>query len=443
MTTDILLVNPQMLVYDYEFEKIQQETPPPCLSHLAAPLLAEGYTVKIIDMIAEQLKKEDLVQIVKKESPELVGITSTTLSYFHATKIAEALKANNLNTTVVAGGPHVTMRPVESLEETDGIDIAVYGEGDYTLLELAQSIIDGEKPLKDIKGIAYREEGSIKKTPPRPFIENLDELPFPAVHLLPTRRYISHPISGGRGCPNKCIFCAAAYLSGHTYRFRSAESVIEEVKYLHDTFGVNLFFFTDDTFTVEKERTLQICEEIKKEGLDIEWTCEARVNTVSKDMLQKMKESGCIGMQFGVESGVQRILNSIKKGITIGQVERAVKDVIDAGISTLTCSFMVGHPEDTVETVQKTFDFALYIRSLPAKRGKKITILTPCQVTLPLPGTYLCEHAKELGIEILVDSWDKFTTDAVFIRTKHLDEKTLRNLWCEGAIRVGSGFVEK
>ncbi len=440
MSADVLLVNPQMLVYDYEYEQLEQETPPLCLGYLAGPLLKEGYTVKIVDMVAEQIKKEDLVQIVKKESPGIVGITATTPSYFHTMRIAEALKANDPDTTVVVGGSHVTLRVVESLQETDGIDIVVYGEGDYTMLELAQSVIDGQKPLEEIKGIAYRRNGSVQKTPPRPFIENLDELPFPAVHLLPMKRYMAHPVSGGRGCPNKCIFCAAGHLSGHTYRFRSAKSVIQEVKYVYDTFGITYFFFTDDTFTVEKERTFQICEEIKKEGLDITWSCEARVNTVSKEMLQKMKETGCIGMQFGVESGVQKILNSIKKGITVGQVKRAAKYVVEAGIPTLTCSFMIGHPEDTVETVQETFDFAMYLKRLAGKKGSETMIRTPFQITVPFPGTYLYENAEKLGIEILANSWDQFTTDAVLIRTKHLDEKTLRNLWCDGITKVSVGL---
>ncbi len=439
MSTDILLVYPQMLRNDYELERLEQEMPPFCLHYLATTLLKEGYTVKIVDMTAEQLKKEDLVQIVKKESPGIVGITATTLSYFHTMKIAEALKADNPDTTVVVGGPHVTTRPVESLQETDGIDIVVYGEGDYTIVELAHSIIDGQKPLEEIKGIAYRRNGSVQKTPPRPFIENLDELPFPAV-LLPMDRYMAHPVSGGRGCPNKCIFCAAGHLSGHTYRFRSAKSVIQEVKYVHDTFGIAFFFFTDDTFTVEKERTFQICEEIKKEGLDIEWTCEARVNTVSKEMLQKMKETGCIGIQFGVESGVQKILNSIKKGITVGQVKRAVTDTIDVGMSTITCSFIVGHPEDTVETVKETFDFVMYLKHLAPERGSKVKVTTPFLITVPYPGTYLYENAHELGIEILADSWEKYTTDNVLIRTKHLDEKTLRTLWCDGTMRANTGL---
>lgn len=428
MTTDVLLLNPPVRTDGLVEEELM--TVPLCLCYLAAPLIEEGFTVKIIDMVAENMTEEDLIPIMRREAPYIVGITATTRSYFCTMKIANLLKKVNPATTVVLGGSHATARPVESLKETPAVDIVVFREGDHSFLEIAKAV-DKESPLKPIKGIFYRRKKSIKMTSPRPFIKNLDTLPLPATYLVPLSPYTYYPLSGGRGCPGRCIFCASGYLSDYTHRSRSVQNILGELTYAHEELGQTSFFFTDDTFNIQKERTLQICKAIKKENLDIQWYCEARVDNITKDVLENMRDAGCTKVLFGIESGSQKILNSIKKGITVQHVKKAVTALVDVGIPHLLCSFMIGHPEDTVETVRESFDLARFIAALPDKRGSKTQIEISFTVTIPFPGTYLYENARELGVEILADSWEQYTTGTVLIRTKNLDETQLRRLQIE------------
>jgi radical SAM superfamily enzyme YgiQ (UPF0313 family) len=428
MTADILLLNPPVRTDGLVEEELM--TVPLCLCYLAAPLIEEGFTVKIIDMVAENMTEEDLIPVMRREAPSIVGITATTRSYFLTMKIADMLKKVNPATTVVLGGSHATARPVESLKETPAVDIVVFREGDHSFLEVARAVDRGD-PLEPINGIVYRRKESIRMTSPRPFINNLDTLPLPATYLVPLNPYLYYPVSGGRGCPGRCIFCASGYLSGYTHRSRSVQNILGELTYAHEELGQTSFFFTDDTFTIKRERTLQLCEAIQRETLDIQWYCEARVDTITKDILENMKDAGCTKVLFGVESGSQKILNSIKKGITIQQVKKAVTTLVDVGIPHLLCSFMIGHPEDTVETVRKSFDLARFIAALPDKRASKTQIEISFTVTIPFPGTYLYENAEELGVEILADSWEQYTTGRILIRTKNLDETLLRRLQIE------------
>ena len=221
--------------------------------------------------------------------------------------------------------------PESLLNETDYI---VEGEGEVTICELLHSL-EGKMDIENVKGIWYKKNGVLKRTPQRPFIQNLDDLPFPARQLLP-KEYMNFghtTISASRGCPFNCSFCQPTLrkLFGPVVRFRSPKNVVDEMEYLKTTFKIKHVKFQDDTFTARKQWVTEVCSEILKRKLKIRWDCNARVNTIDKELLTKMKEAGCTKVEFGVESGSQEILNSLNKGTTIKQIEDAFRYVKKLG----------------------------------------------------------------------------------------------------------------
>jgi radical SAM superfamily enzyme YgiQ (UPF0313 family) len=271
-------------------------------------------------------------------------------------------------------------------------------------------MIERKGDISTIKGITYRERDSIRRTPDRPLIENLDSLPFPARHLLPLNMYkVPATIITGRGCPSRCIFCAAKALSGHQYRVRSPDNVVEETKQMLAAINPQFLFVADDTFTVFEDRTREICRDYRELG--VRWVCESRVNTINQEMIKEMANSGCFMIQFGVESGSQTILDSIRKGITIDQIRKAVLMCKDYGIKPV-CSFMIPHPDDTWETIKQTESLMEELRDL----GVQIFV----SLTTPFPGTYLFDNAEALGVEYVTRDTDEFNLATPVIRTKHL-----------------------
>jgi len=299
---------------------------------------------------------------------------------------------------VVVGGPHPSALKEEILIACPSMDIVVYGEGEITMLELAKAI-EQKGDLGQVKGICYREKDSIKKTEMRPFIKNLDILPFPAIDLItPLERYLgTYPISAmpsmhiiaSRGCPFKCTFCSNP-VWGKTARFRSSESVIREVKMLRNDYGVKEVFFVDDTFNLNRTWFQEVCNGLIEKGLnkDVIFKAPFRVdkNLIDKKRLNLAKEAGFWMIFYGVEGGNQKILDDIKKGVTLVEIERAFKLTKKAGIKTLA-SFMVGNIGETKSTVQDTINFAKKIN--PDFYGFAIAT--------PYPQSEFYQIAKERG----------------------------------------------
>jgi len=212
-------------------------------------------------------------------------------------------------------------------------------------------------------------------------------------------------------------------MGGSRYRLRSPQGVINEVVHLVEKHGCRFFTFIDDTFTVFRDRTLRICDLIEESGVDVQWQCSTRVNTVTRDMLERMAHVGCTTVTYGIESGSQGILDSIQKGITLKQVRDAVRCALEAGIGVF-CSFMIPHPEDTSETVLQTKRLMVEM----ARLGAAVTL----SFTAPYPGTYLYENAKELGITILSDNWNYFSTSrGPVCATKHLALEEIKSLYAD------------
>jgi len=287
------------------------------------------------------------------------------------------------------------------------IDFAVIGEGELTLTEFVDSMGEGSNVWKDIPGIAYRDAGITVINPNRKLIDNLDDLPMPLWDELSGARYTDiplgigkevevYPLLSGRGCPNRCNFCASGVISQHLLRMRSPENVFEEMKVLYGKYNARHFNFLDDTLTIQKNNLFSLCEMIERVGWKIEWRCTARVNTVDKDILHAMKRAGCRMVTYGVESGDPQILRNIRKNINLDQVLNAFQLTREAGLQSMGL-FMVGNLGETRESVRKTIDF---IGALNAD-------FVACSILTPYPGTEIFDIAKAKGW-LRSEDWDQF-----------------------------------
>lgn len=372
--------------------------PPLGLGYLASILEREEHEVRIVDSLAMDYDLTDVKGAIKKFDPEVVGITATTPAIYDAYKVAEVAKEMNPNCKTVIGGPHATFMARETLDECPYLDIVVKGEGEQTVRELASN---GD--LRAIKGIAFRENGSIRENGERGFIKDLDEVPFPAYHLFPMEKYKTNGVKFGtmitsRGCPFRCTFCSSSKLCGKIWRGRGPINVLKEIKLLKDEYKIGEIEFLDDTFTLNNKRAEVICELLIKEGTDISWSCSSRVDTINVELVKKLKKAGCHSIYLGVESGSQKSLNLIKKGITLMQAKRAIKIAKKMKLDTVA-SFIIGIPGETIKAIEKTVKFAKKLNPTLAQ----FTIFTP------YPGTEAYDFAEKKGL-LATRDWSKFTT---------------------------------
>jgi radical SAM superfamily enzyme YgiQ (UPF0313 family) len=370
------------------------------LAHLAATL--PEYDVRIIDCLTENFGMAELEREIRLHNPDVVGLTATTPAIYNAYEAAVMVKRINPDCRVVIGGPHVTFTARETLRECEAIDVVVRGESELTFHKLVRAWDKG-LPINRIAGLTFRSNGAVTQTPDRPFIQNLDTLPFPAWEKLPMEKYKFNGkrfgiVMTSRGCPFDCIFCSSSQLCGKIWRARNPENVVDELKLLHDEVGIREIEFMDDTFTLDSSRAEKVCDRIVKEGLDISWTCSSRVNTINKRLAEKLNRAGCHTVYFGIESGSQEILDRIGKGINLNQSRKAVKIARHAGLNSLG-SFIIGLPGETGRSIRNTIGFA------------KRLGLTFAQFTTatPYPGTKLYSWAKRKGL-LQTARWSDFTT---------------------------------
>ena len=412
---DVLLINAPVKM----MSKHASLTLPLGLAYIASVLIKAGYRVSAIDFNVSGFDSLRLERILKRGSPKIIGISTHTETYLNGLRIAETAKQVNPEITVVMGGPHSTVMYEEVIREKD-VDVVARGEGEYTMLELANSIIGKEKGLAEIKGVAYKEDGVVKVNPERPFIENPDELPYPARGLFPLPLYKSPGtvlVSRG-GCPFNCHFCAVNNIWKGRRRYRQPEKVLEEVIFILEHGQAQEITFADDTFTLDRGRVIELCG-LLKQSLQLRWMCSTRVDLVDRELLQEMHEAGCYNVQYGIEAGSQKILDSIGKNIKLEQIRDAVQATLDAGIE-VTCSFMYPHPEDTQETIREQIQLMKELGDM----GVELLM----SFTTPFPGTYYYEHADELGIKTMADSWDEYDAKHLMIATKYLSKEKLEHL---------------
>ncbi|MFH0733371.1 MAG: radical SAM protein [bacterium] len=402
----ILLVNPttfNMLptMLPQSIDEIRGYNPPLGILYLAAYLQKYSeYQVEILDCQVEELDYGQIESKIKEKNPDVIGLTTMTFTLIDVLNIAKIAKKINSKIKVILGGPHVDIYPKETINQPN-IDYLVLGEGEKPFKNLLDNINQLQQ-LYQIKGIVFKDKKEIINNGRDEFNKDLDSLPFPARQLTPYHKYSSvlsnvQPITTmftSRGCPYNCLFCDRPNL-GKIFRARSPKNVVDEMEECLKM-GIKEILIYDDTFTVNRQRVLDICLEIQKRGLNINWDVRARVDTVDKELLKAMKISGCQRIHYGVEAGTQKILDVLKKGITLEQVKKAFKLSREIGLETLAY-FMIGSPTETEEDILETIKFA-------KKLNPDFTHIT---ITTPFPSTDL----YRMGLERKIwpnDHWQKF-----------------------------------
>jgi len=331
---------------------------PTGLLMLAAVLEPQGYEVHLLDACAAAKKRDtdQIIEEIKSLQPDVVGITLVTPLVRQAYELAKRLSTLGIN--LIAGGPHATLLPNEPLE--NGFQAVVIGEGEPTIIEAIEAVL-GRFPKESVKGLAWMDtDGQPHLNEQRPLVADLDELPFPARHLVEPRDYgdgnnpgLFGNIFSSRGCPGRCAYCAGG-LFGKRFRFRSAENVLEEISQVKQRYGTPHFHFVDDTMALNRDRLFKICQGIKDRNLSITWSMMTRIDSVDEPILKAAAESGCIRIDYGVESGHPETLKRIHKPHSLAMVRKIIPFTADFGIEP--CVFFIfgfpwEGPEETRETL--------------------------------------------------------------------------------------------
>lgn len=400
----ILLINPSYASV-YANAKIKEGVPySPVLSlaTISAPLLEKGYNVRIVDLnTACGPVKETVFSELRKTSPQYVGITFTTPLYDEMLKVCQWVKEFDRGIKIIGGGQHLSSFPEDTLSNSP-LDIGVIGEGDFALLEILEA-----EDISRVKGICYKnEKGEVVKNTTREYIGDLDALPYPAWKLFGIEKYRTtdllarkNPVGWletARGCVYGCVYCSKN-VHGRTFRVKSPQRVVSEIEFMLGS-GFQEIHIADDCFNTDIERAKEICRLIVKRGLSFPWATVTgiRVDKIDKELLSLMHQAGCYRLYYGIESGDPSVLKNIKKGITVEQIEFAVKTAKEIGLEVVGF-FMIGLPGETVESMQRTIDLACRLDLDMAKMS----------ITIPLPATALYNEWLSRGF-IKKVAWTEF-----------------------------------
>ncbi len=389
--TDVFLIHPPVSFTTQHLENdIVPDCPPLGLLYLAAGVEKIGLTVKILDAIDGCLTTEDIVKLIDKEKPKVVGITAMTMNIRGAVQLSKVIKENSTEECQVClGGPHASADP-NIIDRFPFFDFCIIGEADITFSRIVKEIICDNKKFKGIQ----------KADIPM----NLDEVPLPARHLVDwdyykkKRGFWANAIMATRGCPFRCIFCSIPAIS-RKYRTRTPELVVREMEEVYNINGIKTFVFIDDIFTLQRDYVFKLCEEIKNFKIRFRWEAQTRANLVDDRLLKQMSRAGCYKLIFGIESGNEKIRNEIiNKRISNKEIQKANELCCDNGIEP-DWYLMLGFPTETKRELYDTVNFPLTIKPNPNIIG--------VHITTPLPGSPLFKHAIEEGI-ITSDLIDKF-----------------------------------
>ena len=399
--------------------------PPFGLCYLAAQARNIGYKVVIIDTQALSLTNHEVIKRIISLKPRYVGFTACTTQINNASYMARALKETLPDVINIIGGPHVSSMPESTMRDHPEFDVVVVGEGELTFCEILSNFDQG-KDLSMVDGLVFRREDRIISTKPRSRINDLDSLPPPAFDLLPhlpkyyrvplqsAYRYPCISLVTSRGCPNQCVFCDRKVF-GNYPRFHSAQFVMEMVRDLRKYYRIKSIMFEDDNFVSSKERLYELLGMFQREKIDLNWSCNARVDMVSEDLLREMKKGGCWQVLYGIESGSQKILDFLKKNITREQIKHSIKIAKKAGIRTKGF-IMFGNPLETKETLQETIDF---INNMDME-DVSITYFTP------YPGSEIFASIRNLGK--FDNDWSKMSCFKPVFYPHGLSRETLESM---------------
>ena len=426
-------------------EKAKANSPLLGVLYLAAVMEKNGYSVKVVDSVALGFDWNDLREKLIQENPDIVGITATTLSMPALIKTANFVKQYLPKVKIIVGGFGPTIEPEKTIMENPAIDIAVLGDGEKTIAELME-YFSGKRSLKDVKGIAYKENNQFIKSADQEIIMDLDSIPWPAYHLLEPDFHSYHGVHSSysgiskpnvvmlasRGCPHRCIFCC---LGSKKVRFRDPKKIVDEIEFYYKTFKIKSVQLYDDEFvgmtSLQNKWILEICEEIKKRGLDkLGFLVQGRCSKfIDFEVLKKMREAGFKWVWWGVESGSQKVLDLIQKDLSISDVKRTFKLAKQAGIRSLMF-IMVGFPGETRE------DVMLSAKIIKEIKPDRIRI----HVVTPLPGSKLWQMLAAKN-QIEIANYCKYDTRLnVVHRTDELSSSEIKELYEMLLFRFENGY---
>jgi len=405
----VLLINPAM-----NLEKLGRFAgllePMPCigLAYIAAALEQHGCHVRAIDMFAERLSAEAVVDKVASFKPDLVGMTVLTPSAPVCSIISQMIRQRCPSTKIVWGGVHADVFASEIVRSGDA-DFAVHQDGEITVCELVDAIADRSADMSAIDGLTWLADGVPQTNKPRAINQDLDALPYPAWHLFPYHRYgllpfadFAKPVltmSGSRGCPYRCDYCSLIHTGGKVYRRRDPIKIVDEYEYLVDRYGVKQIGFIDPIYPLVKKDLEPFVNELISRGLDkkCQWLSETRADRLDRETSELMYKGGCRRVLMGIESGVDLLLGNVNKNITTAKVRAGVENARAAGIQTVGL-FMIGMPGETPEMTKETVEFAVDLDLDFAKFA----------ITVPFPGSKLFEDRWQK--DLFRDDWENYTT---------------------------------
>ena len=425
----ILFVSPQV-------DETAQLTPDLGIGFLASALRNALYSVDFIDIKRDSISMKELANRIRGSEYLFAGVKVFSLSLREANEVIKAIKEGDPKITIIIGGPHPSYALEESLRSCPQADIAVIGEADEAIVELARRLEKSE-PISDVESIAYRNFGKIHVNHKKHFIDS-KTLPIPAWDIIDPRLYQKYEnlwyfskgktiatLSVGRGCPYLCTFCSDFITSGKKVRYRTIESVMEEIKRLQAIYGVDEIHLTDSIFTINKKYVFEFCEAIIKNNIKIHWATPygTRLDTLDAPLLRVMQESGCYGTSVGIESGSERLIEFMKKGITPQKVEEKLKLIKKTTDMVVQGFFIIGYPTETNQSIRETIDFAC---RLPLD----MAMFSPFRAT---PGTEIAQWLKDNEPEF-TPKWDDHSVEKMSYHPKGITLEELAQ-WNRRAYR--------
>ncbi|MBW2619824.1 MAG: radical SAM protein [Deltaproteobacteria bacterium] len=392
-----------LLIYPYWLEERNNTedvaVPPIGMYYVGAVLKENNYDVEILNWCKINETPEKIGEILLEKKPNVIGFSILQANRWGGIEIAKTAKQIDPEVKIVFGGVSATFLWKHFLTHFPEIDYVVMGEGEYTFLHLIRCIEKKEDAhIGNIKGIAFKKDGKVVRTKPAEYIQDLDQLPVPA-------KYFEYQhLSLTRGCPGKCTFCGSPNFWGRKVRFHSVNYFVEELELLYKK-GINFFYFSDDTFSINKKRVIEICKKILEKNLEITWNAISRVNYMSEEVLSWMRKAGCIQISYGIESGSEKIRAYLNKKITTDEIEKAFAITLKYGILP-RAYFIYGSPGESRKTIQKSIDLI--------KRIKPLVIYS--SVLSLFPGTALYSEYKKI-FNVSEDIWLNRIEDIKYFET--------------------------
>lgn len=364
----ILLIQPntQNIVANLLPDYVSREVgvyPPLGLMYLAASIEKHtDFEVEILDCILLKPTEEDFINIIQNKKPHMVGISATTVNLVDVVNLANTVRLIDNSIHICIGGPHTSTYPMETIN-MPCVDSLVYGEGEQTIIELTKALAKNQS-LEGIKGLIFKDKnGAVKNNGPRPYIENLDTIEIPARHKVDHTNYKSiigqkHIFTtalSSRGCPFNCIYCYHAF--GKAYRKHSVSYMMQEIHRCIEL-GIKEIWYFDDNFSIDKKRTLAFCDTLINENCGITWHMRTRIDLLNRELAEKLRKAGCKRISIGIESGEQKVIDTLRKEIDLSTVKEKIRMLKKLGVEVYL-DFMIGSPGEKREDVLKTIAFAI------------------------------------------------------------------------------------